>query len=129
MSACFCFHAHTYCCASLLFWCQRIPCRLPCLPFAEVRSGDLIAPLELATGDKVVFTIVEGADGTDNRIGVNYDEFTDDASVGDTLLVDGGIMSLEITSIQDTGTCVRPGQKEAALLVPAVLCGSPTHIY
>lgn len=36
---------------------------------AEVRSGDLLAPLQLATGDKVVFTIVEGADGTDNRIG------------------------------------------------------------
>jgi hypothetical protein len=36
---------------------------------AEVRSGDLVAPLQLATGDKVVFTIVEGADGTDNRIG------------------------------------------------------------
>jgi hypothetical protein len=36
---------------------------------AEVRSGDLTAPLQLATGDKVVFTIIEGADGTDNRVG------------------------------------------------------------
>jgi pyruvate kinase len=72
---------------------------------AEVRSGDLTAPLQLATGDKVVFTIIEGADGTDNRVGVNYDDFVDDASVGDTLLVDGGIMSLEVTRITDTGGC------------------------
>ncbi|KAL4858542.1 Plastidial pyruvate kinase 3 [Chlorella vulgaris] len=68
----------------------------------EVRSGDLVAPLQLATGDKVVFTIVEGADGTDNRIGVNYDDFVNDASVGDMLLVDGGISSFEITAVHCT---------------------------
>ncbi|EFN57958.1 hypothetical protein CHLNCDRAFT_30037 [Chlorella variabilis] len=67
----------------------------------EVRSGDLAAPLQLSAGDKVTFTIVEGADGTDNRIGVNYDQFVDDASVGDMLLVDGGIMSLQVERITD----------------------------
>lgn len=34
----------------------------------EVRSGDVAEPLQLAAGDRVVFTIQEGADGKDNRI-------------------------------------------------------------
>ncbi|KAL4447350.1 hypothetical protein ABPG77_007383 [Micractinium sp. CCAP 211/92] len=68
----------------------------------EVRSGDVAEPLQLAPGDNVVFTIQEGADGKDNRISVNYDEFVEDASVGDMLLVDGGIMSMEVQRITDT---------------------------
>ncbi|PSC72575.1 plastidial pyruvate kinase 2-like [Micractinium conductrix] len=67
----------------------------------EVRSGDLAAPLPLDAGDKITFTITEGADGTDGRISVNYDEFVEDASVGDMLLVDGGIMSMQIDRITD----------------------------
>lgn len=48
----------------------RFHLRAWCAPAAaEVRSGDLAAPLQLSAGDKVTFTIVEGADGTDNRIG------------------------------------------------------------
>ncbi|KAI7835791.1 hypothetical protein COHA_010311 [Chlorella ohadii] len=68
----------------------------------EVRSGDLHEPLQLAPGDKVTFTIVEGADGSDNRVSVNYDDFINDASKGDMLLVDGGIMSMHVDSITDT---------------------------
>ncbi len=48
-------------------------------------------------GDKFTFTIEEGANGTNNRISVNYDGFIDDVSVGDILLVDGGLQSLVIT--------------------------------
>lgn len=33
----------------------------------------------------------------DGRISVNYDGFIDDVSVGDILLVDGGLQSLVIT--------------------------------
>lgn len=35
----------------------------------EVRSGDVTQPLELRAGETVTFTIVAGADGTNNRIG------------------------------------------------------------
>lgn len=48
-------------------------------------------------GDKFTFTIEEGANGTNNRISVNYDGFIDDVSIGDILLVDGGLQSLKIT--------------------------------
>ena len=48
-------------------------------------------------GETYTFTIAEGANGTDGRISVNYDGFIDDVSIGDTLLVDGGLLSLNIT--------------------------------
>jgi hypothetical protein len=50
-------------------------------------------------GERYTFTIAEGANGAGGRISVNYDGFIDDVSVGDTLLVDGGIQSLKIVSV------------------------------
>lgn len=70
----------------------------------EVRSGDLNEPAELVPGEQWTFTITEGEKGVDRRISVNYDGFVHDVSVGDELLVDGGIMTFEITEI--TGTDV-----------------------
>lgn len=52
----------------------------------------------MSVGESYIFTIKEGADGKDGRISVNYDGFIDDVSVGDILLVDGGLLSLKITS-------------------------------
>ena len=66
-----------------------------------------------ATGDRLTFTIEEGANGSDGRISVNYDGFIEDVSEGDVLLVDGGINSLKIlakegkdvhTEVLDGGT-------------------------
>lgn len=51
-------------------------------------------------GDKFTFTIEEGANGSGNRISVNYDGFIEDVGVGDILLVDGGLQSLVITDKQ-----------------------------
>jgi pyruvate kinase len=64
----------------------------------EVRSGDLAEPLDLLPGDKYTFTIDEGANGQDGRISVNYDGFIDDVSVGDIMLVDGGLSTFKILS-------------------------------
>lgn len=68
----------------------------------EVRSGDVQKPLNLKTSDTIVFTIKEGADGSDNRVSVNYDGFISDVSKGDMVLVDGGILSMEVEEITDT---------------------------
>ncbi|KDD75447.1 pyruvate kinase, partial [Helicosporidium sp. ATCC 50920] len=68
----------------------------------EVRTGDLQRPLELGNGDSLTLTIVAGADGTDSRVGVNYDGFIEDTSVGDTVLVDGGIISMLVQSKTET---------------------------
>ena len=47
-------------------------------------------------GETYTFTVAEGANGTDGRVSVNYDGFIDDVSVGDILLVDGGLQSLKL---------------------------------
>ena len=52
-------------------------------------------------GQKYIFTIQEGADGTEGRISVNYDGFIDDCAAGDQLLVDGGILALRIVNKTD----------------------------
>lgn len=66
----------------------------------EVRSGDLPEPIVIKQGDKFTFTTQPGADGRNGRIGINYDGFVDDVSVGDILLVDGGIQSMKVTGIE-----------------------------
>ena len=71
----------------------------------EVRSGDLVQPLDLQAGDEVTFTVREGHKGVDNTVSVNYGGFVDDVEVGDHLLVDGGVMSFLIR--EKTATDVR----------------------
>ncbi|KAJ7222880.1 hypothetical protein O6H91_Y465500 [Diphasiastrum complanatum] len=59
----------------------------------EVRSGDLPQPIKLVKGKEFTFTIKRGV-GTENSVSVNYDDFVNDVEKGDTILVDGGMMSL-----------------------------------
>eukprot|EP00879_Flechtneria_rotunda_P022776 GHRR01024053.1.p1 GENE.GHRR01024053.1~~GHRR01024053.1.p1 ORF type:complete len:492 (+),score=145.60 GHRR01024053.1:167-1642(+) len=68
----------------------------------EVRSGDLAEPMQLERRDTLTFTITEGANGKGGRVSVNYDGFIDDVSIGDELLVDGGIMSFVVKGKTDT---------------------------
>ncbi|KAH8954994.1 hypothetical protein BDL97_08G111100 [Sphagnum fallax] len=63
----------------------------------EVRSGDLPQPIMLKKGDEFTFTIKRGV-GTDTSVSVNYDDFVNDVEEGDTLLIDGGMMSLVVKS-------------------------------
>ncbi|KAI5076322.1 hypothetical protein GOP47_0008387 [Adiantum capillus-veneris] len=63
----------------------------------EVRSGDLPRPIKLIKGQEFTFTIKRGV-GTESSVSVNYDDFVNDVESGDTLLVDGGMMSLLVKS-------------------------------
>lgn len=63
----------------------------------EVRSGDVPQPIILCEGQEFNFTIERGV-STENTVSVNYDDFVNDVEVGDTLLVDGGMMSLVVKS-------------------------------
>ena len=49
----------------------------------------------------------KAANGTGRRVSVNYDGFIDDVSVGDTLLVDGGMQSLEIVRVEGKDVACR----------------------
>ncbi|KAH7864849.1 hypothetical protein Vadar_034605 [Vaccinium darrowii] len=71
----------------------------------EVRSGDVPQPILLKEGQEFNFTIKRGV-STENTVSVNYDDFVNDVAVGDTLLVDGGMMSFIVKSkTKDTVIC------------------------
>nr|GEZ31210.1 pyruvate kinase isozyme G, chloroplastic [Tanacetum cinerariifolium] len=63
----------------------------------EVRSGDVPKPIFLEEGQEFNFTIKRGV-STNDTVSVNYDDFINDVAPGDTLLVDGGMMSLAVKS-------------------------------
>lgn len=67
----------------------------------EIRSGDLTNPLELKTGDKIIFSTERLAEYPKNTVSVNYEGFIDDVAVGDLILVDSGMMNLKVEKIAD----------------------------
>ncbi|PIZ71565.1 pyruvate kinase [Candidatus Peregrinibacteria bacterium CG_4_10_14_0_2_um_filter_43_11] len=65
----------------------------------EIRSGDLKQEVHLKSGDQFTFTIRKEVDYGKNCVEVSYDGFIDDVSVGDTILVDGGMLSFKVIEI------------------------------
>lgn len=66
----------------------------------EIRTGDLAAPIELRPGEIFDFTVKPGAE-RDNAeeirsVDVNYQDLVNDIKVGDTVLVDNGLIRLEV---------------------------------
>ncbi len=68
----------------------------------EIRTGDLEAPIELKAGEIFDFTVKPGIDrpgGEEIRsVDVNYRDLVNDIKVGDTVLVDSGLIRLEVLS-------------------------------
>ncbi|MEN8258030.1 MAG: pyruvate kinase [Thermodesulfobacteriota bacterium] len=62
----------------------------------EIRTGDVNPDIQLKTGDLLTFTIRKKAKLEPYCVEVSYDGFIDDVSVGDTILVDGGMIGLEV---------------------------------
>ncbi len=66
----------------------------------EIRTGDLAAPIELRPGEIFDFTVKPGAErepGEEIRsVDVNYRDLVNDIQVGDTVLVDNGLIRLEV---------------------------------
>lgn len=66
----------------------------------EIRTGDLAAPMELRAGEVFDFTVKPGAAGQSGEevrsVDVNYQGLVDDIRVGDEVLVDNGLLRLEV---------------------------------
>ena len=66
----------------------------------EIRTGDVSAPLELKAGEVFDFTVKPGADRENaeevRSVDVNYRDLVKDIRVGDTVLVDNGLITLEV---------------------------------
>jgi len=90
----------------------------------EIRTGDVPETFHLEKGETFDFTYGEGlgdaaADGI-RRVDVNYPSFANDIKVGDTVLVDSGLIRLKVLEIQ--GQRVR-----CEVLIPGAL-GKRRHI-
>jgi len=69
----------------------------------EIRTGDLDVPIELKAGEIFDFTVKpggarEGGENTEEirSVDVNYQDLVNDIKVGDTVLVDNGLIRLEV---------------------------------
>ncbi len=61
-----------------------------------IRTGDLPAPIKLKPGQKFIFTVRGEYSDDPFSTTVNYDGFIDDISVGNTVLVDNGVMHMKV---------------------------------
>jgi len=68
----------------------------------EIRTGILESPIELKPGEIFDFTVKPGTDREQaeeiRSVDVNYQDLVNDISVGDTVLVDNGLIQLEVLS-------------------------------
>jgi pyruvate kinase len=75
----------------------------------EIRTGDLEMPIELKVGEIFDFTVrpgmtpERGGGGAEEvrSVGVNYQDLVKDIKVGDTVLVDNGLLRLEVLEKND----------------------------
>lgn len=65
---------------------------------SEVHLQELSAPRRVETGESVVFTIRDpaGLVAGDGALAVSYDAFAEDVAPGDELMIDGGMVTLEV---------------------------------
>ena len=73
----------------------------------EIRTGDLSVPLELKAGEIFDFTVRPAESGARaggeeiRSVDVNYKDLVNDIKVGDTVLVDNGLLRLEVLAKDD----------------------------
>jgi pyruvate kinase len=61
-----------------------------------IRTGDLPAKLKLTPGQTFVFTVRGSLSEEHHSVDVNYDGLVEDVSVGDTVLVDNGVIQMKV---------------------------------
>ena len=61
-----------------------------------IRTGAIEHNLTLGVGDTLEITIRGASSSAANSITVNYDDLIDDVSLGDTILLDNGVMQLRV---------------------------------
>jgi pyruvate kinase len=85
-----------------------------------IRTGDLKSPLHLKKGDTLEFRVRNAKSTAKYSVDVNYAGFVNDVSVGDTVLVDNGLIKLTVLE-------KKPNRVRCKVITPATL-GSRRHI-
>ena len=65
----------------------------------SIRTGELSSPIELVKGDMCELRLDGGAPTIDQSTTVNYPGLFEDISVGDTVLVDNGVIHLKVEDV------------------------------
>src|SRR5271154_4980745 len=61
-----------------------------------IRTGDLGVPLDLQPGQKFTLTVRGERDTEQHSVDVNYENFVNDISVGDVVLIDNGTIQMKV---------------------------------
>jgi len=85
-----------------------------------IRTGAVKAAIKLNKSDTLEFTVGGARPTKEKSVSVNYDRFVRDVSIGDTILVDNGLIKLKVTE-------TKKDRVISKVLTPAML-GSHRHI-
>src|SRR5690349_18887566 len=61
-----------------------------------IRTGDLSVPLDLQPGQKFTLTVRGERSEEERSVDVNYANFVNDISIGDTVLLDNGAIQMKV---------------------------------
>jgi pyruvate kinase len=61
-----------------------------------IRTGDIESPLDLQPGQKFTLTVRGEKDSEQHSVDVNYENFINDISVGDVVLIDNGTIQMKV---------------------------------
>jgi pyruvate kinase len=85
-----------------------------------IRTGDIEVPLDLQPGQKFVLTVRGEHDLEEHSVDVNYENFVNDISVGDVVLIDNGTIEMKVLA--------KSGNKVECEVLTAGTLGSRRHI-
>ena len=85
-----------------------------------IRTGDIGVPLDLKPGQKFTLTVRGEHDLEEHSVDVNYENFVNDISVGDVVLIDNGTIEMKVL--------IKSGNKVECEVLTAGTLGSRRHI-
>src|SRR5271154_4750556 len=85
-----------------------------------IRTGDLGVPLDLQPGQKFTLTVRGERDPEQHSVDVNYENFINDISVGDVVLIDNGSIQMKVLA--------KDGNKVECEVLTEGKLGSRRHI-
>ena len=85
-----------------------------------IRTGDLSVPLDLQPGQKFTLTVRGERDLEQHSVDVNYENFINDISIGDVVLIDNGTIQMKVLA--------KDGNKVECEVLTEGKLGSRRHI-
>jgi pyruvate kinase len=85
-----------------------------------IRTGDIGVPLDLQPGQKFTLTVRGERDLEEHSVDVNYENFINDISVGDVVLIDNGAIEMKVLA--------KSGNKVECEVLTEGTLGSRRHI-